>query len=101
MISEKFSLREMVENISNCGFYDMIHKINTEVTEAERFIIRHKRNMDAESPEEKYAEELKSLISFLRYDIFLGKVESIHEHLFSDLKRNLETGPNKNLSEKM
>ena len=90
MISDNFSLREMVDKISNCGFYDMIYKINMEVTEAERLIIRHKGSMSVDSPEERYARSLKSLINFLRYDIFIGNKEIKNERLFTDLKKNLE-----------
>ena len=90
MISEKFSLREIVENISDCGFYDMINKINMEATEVERISLRYKKNNDTESPEERYAKDLKALINFLRYDIFLENIGSQNGILFSYLKRNLD-----------
>ncbi|MGD9157409.1 MAG: hypothetical protein PVG39_03295 [Desulfobacteraceae bacterium] len=92
MISEKFSLREMVENISSCGFYEMIHKINLEATEAERISIKYKKASEADSPEETYAKDLKALINFLRYDIFLGNMNTQNGVLFSYLKRNLKCG---------
>ena len=100
MISEKFSLREMVENISNCGFYEMIEKIDMEATEAERISIKYKRASDADSPEETYAKDLKALINFLRYDIFLGNMNTQNGILFLYLKKNLERGT-KNGIEKM
>ena len=92
MISEKFSLREMVENISDCGFYEMIDKINMEATEAERISIKYKRAGDVDRPEETYAKDLKALINFLRYDIFLGNINTQNGILFSYLKKNLERG---------
>ena len=91
MISKKLSLREMIESISDCGFYEMIDKINMEATEAERISIRGKRVSDIESPEKSYAKELKELINFLRYDVYPDDLNTKNGILFSLLKRNLES----------
>jgi hypothetical protein len=89
MISEKLSLDEVVDNISTCGYYDMIYKINMEATEAERIALKAK-NSTAGNTEIRYARNLKALINFLRYGIILEKIDDKDRALFFTLKGRLE-----------
>jgi hypothetical protein len=70
MISERCELSDFIQQIDNNDIPAIIMKAQDETTEAERYYLRHKikQNLALEQTH-IYAEQLKMLISFLRYGV--------------------------------
>ena len=68
MISANCDIRELISDLENKDFFEMIYLLDKEATEAERQLINSKSKMcEAQNCGPEYVSNLKNLIFYLRY----------------------------------
>ena len=80
------NFEEIFEAVKGKDYLDIIFYAEQEATEAERFLYRKRTpgNEQTEGPR-KYAEMLKDLICFLRYEVTLCRLNERYSSLFQSM----------------
>ena len=92
MISSSFDIREFINAVEDKEYFDIIYLTDREATEVERRLYHPKTSLKAKKDgSQKYANQLKNFLSFLRYDVrpHTSSVE-IDYQLFQSVLKKLE-----------
>jgi hypothetical protein len=86
MISANCDIRELISELENKDFFEMIYLLNKEATEAERQLFNPKsKKCEQQICGPEYVSKLKDLIFYLRYGAKPSGLQEEHIHLLESI----------------
>ena len=90
MISPSYDIHEFIYAVEDKGYLDIIYLADQEATSAERLLYNPKTSREAKREgSERYADQLKSFLCFLRCDVkpHPSSVDNDYQFFWSVLER--------------